>query len=229
MIDAVLFDLDDTLFEQRHWLAGAWAFVAEEAADRFGHDPLALRRALEAVAAEGSGKGRIIDRALLRIGAPGTPVGPLVDAFRAYRAEWVPAWPGAATALAQLREDVPVALVTDGDPAIQRAKLTALGMTGSFDALVFSDELGRSYRKPHPAPFRLALERLGVDPGRVVHVGDRPDKDVAGAAAAGIRAVRVATGEYRAMPDMPHPWARAPHVTAAIALLRHGQAPLCPS
>ena len=40
--------------------------------------------------------------------------------------------------------------------------------------------------KPDPAVFRLALERLGVDPARTLHVGDG-DADELGAAAAGLR------------------------------------------
>jgi putative hydrolase of the HAD superfamily len=42
--------------------------------------------------------------------------------------------------------------------------------------------------KPHPAAFQEAASRLGVDPGGVLHVGDREDCDVAGALAAGMRA-----------------------------------------
>ena len=40
--------------------------------------------------------------------------------------------------------------------------------------------------KPDPAIFRLALERLGVEPGRALHVGDSPE-DETGARAAGMR------------------------------------------
>jgi FMN phosphatase YigB (HAD superfamily) len=39
--------------------------------------------------------------------------------------------------------------------------------------------------KPDPAPFRLALARLGVEPGRALHVGDSP-ADEEGARAAGM-------------------------------------------
>jgi FMN hydrolase / 5-amino-6-(5-phospho-D-ribitylamino)uracil phosphatase len=42
-------------------------------------------------------------------------------------------------------------------------------------------------RKPDPAPFLAALERLGVEPGRTVHVGDHPPHDEAGARGAGMR------------------------------------------
>lgn len=57
---------------------------------------------------------------------------------------------------------------------------------------------------------------LGVDAHAALYVGDRPDKDVAAAAAAGMRAVRVRTGEYARRPDDPQPWATAPDVGAAI-------------
>jgi putative hydrolase of the HAD superfamily len=219
LIDAVLFDLDDTLFEQRHWLDGAWRAVSA-AATRWGADAEALHRALLDVAAEGSDRGAIIDRALARAGAEAVPVAPLVDAFRAHRPPRLPLWPGAGRALAGLRVGTPVGLVTDGDVATQRGKLAALSLEDAFDVIVLSDDLGRAFRKPHPAPFLTALERLGVPPSRAVHVGDRPDKDVAGALAAGMAVVRVRTGEYRHLPDRPRPSAWAADVVEAIAALR---------
>ena len=50
--------------------------------------------------------------------------------------------------------------------------------------VVTSAEAGAA--KPDPAVFRLALERLGVEPARALHVGDE-DEDEQGAAAAGMR------------------------------------------
>ena len=94
-----------------------------------------------------------------------------------------------------------MACVTDGDPRIQWAKLRALGLEDAFDAVVISDEMGREFRKPHPAPFRRALVFLGAEPQGTVHVGDRPDKDVMGPAAVGMRAIRVRQGEYAGAQD----------------------------
>ena len=51
-------------------------------------------------------------------------------------------------------------------------------------AVVTSAEAGAE--KPDPRIFRLALERLGVEPGRALHVGDSPE-DEEGARAAGMR------------------------------------------
>lgn len=50
--------------------------------------------------------------------------------------------------------------------------------------VVTSAEVGAA--KPDPAIFRAALERLGVEPGRALHVGDSPE-DEQGARAAGMR------------------------------------------
>jgi HAD superfamily hydrolase (TIGR01509 family) len=58
---------------------------------------------------------------------------------------------------------------------------------------ISSCELG--YRKPHPAIYRAALERLAATPGEVIFVGDRLDADVEGPASLGMRTVL--THQYR--------------------------------
>ncbi len=121
--------------------------------------------------------------------------------------------------MAAMRRRVPLALITDGSVASQRAKIHALGLSDAFDVVILSDAIGREFRKPSPVPFLRALELLNVSPRAAVMIGDRPDKDVAGAAAAGVAAVRVRTGEYAARPDVPAPWASADDLTAAVQLL----------
>jgi putative hydrolase of the HAD superfamily len=213
----VLFDLDDTIVPQAPWLAGAWADVAD-AAGRLGADRDACYQALLAVSAEGSDRGHVIDRSLHRCRAS-VPVAPLVAAFWAHRPARVDCYPGALAAIRQLARRVPVAVVTDGHVGVQRAKVEAAGLAEVARVVIYSDEGGRDQRKPHPAPFQRALTGLGVEPGAAVFVGDRPDKDVAGAQGCGIRAVRVLTGEYAHAPDRPPAWRTVADVAAAVALL----------
>lgn len=56
-----------------------------------------------------------------------------------------------------------------------------------FDPVVISGEVG--LRKPDPRIYRLALDGLGIDPGRVVFVDDAP-VNVEAATALGMRGVR---------------------------------------
>ncbi|MFL6136383.1 MAG: HAD family hydrolase [Frankiaceae bacterium] len=220
-VAAVTLDLDDTLYPQADYLDGAWRAVARAAGL-----PLAasvrLHEALVAIAAEGSDRGGIINRALGAAGLDAALAPGLVSAFRQHAPQRLWLYPGAREALAMLRAVVPVACITDGDPAVQRAKLSALGLDEAFDAVVISDEHGRAHRKPDPLPFRLALDALGVQPGAAVHIGDRHGKDVVGAVGVGMRAIRVLTGEYA---HLPHPrdgmdaWATCTDVVAATALV----------
>jgi HAD superfamily hydrolase (TIGR01509 family) len=216
MIDAVLFDLDDTLYPQSTWLDGAWADVARRGAE-LGAPEVSLLEALRTIAADGSDRGRIIDRALARIGCSDVSIEPLVTAFRSHAPARLFPYPGVRVALEQLRRRVPIGLVTDGDSRIQRSKLQALAI--DFDAVVFSDDLGRGHRKPDAAPLRVALERLRVTPEQAIFVGDRPAKDVAAARAVGMRAIRVRTGEYAHVPDDPAPWRSVPDAIAACTIV----------
>jgi len=228
---AVTVDLDDTLFAQSDFLAAAWSHLGE-VAQGLGLLGAEVEAALVASAAAGSDRGTVVDRALLAVGvAPERLrllVPPLVEAFTAFRPSRLHCYPGVVEALRSVRSRVPLACITDGNPAVQRAKITALGLAGAFDAVVISDALGgRQLRKPHPAPFHAALARLGVGAAGTVHVGDRPEKDVEGTRRVGMRCVRVRTGEYAGSDPAPghEPWLTVADFGAAVAALE----PLLPS
>jgi putative hydrolase of the HAD superfamily len=92
--------------------------------------------------------------------------------------------PGAEDALARLTaRGLTLAVVADWDYGLHD-HLHDHGLARYFSAVVTSAEVGAA--KPSPAPFLAALDRLGVEPGRALHVGDQP-RDEEGAAAAGMR------------------------------------------
>lgn len=68
-----------------------------------------------------------------------------------------------------------------------REILARHGILRFFSATVFSDENG--YCKPHRTMFEKVLDKLSVEPSQTVHVGDLLHTDIAGAKAAGMKAV----------------------------------------
>lgn len=62
--------------------------------------------------------------------------------------------------------------------------LERAGITGHFEAVVVSDEVG--WRKPKALIFEEAFRRLGIGPTTTLFVGDRPEIDVAGAHGVGM-------------------------------------------
>jgi HAD superfamily hydrolase (TIGR01509 family) len=217
---AAVVDLDDTLYPQAAYLAGAVVAVSDRAA-ALGLDQDAFHQKFAAALAEGSDMGGTIDRALAGLGfrpdEAAVILPALVFAFTGFRPARLTCYPGAREALAELATRLPVACLTDGAPDIQRAKLAALGLDNLFRFVVITDELGgRPARKPHPAGLTRAAELLGVAPAALIVIGDRPTKDVAVAAACGARAIRVRQGEYAGSPDVPMPWASVADFPSAV-------------
>jgi HAD superfamily hydrolase (TIGR01549 family) len=103
-----------------------------------------------------------------------------------------PTLPGAFELVAGLAQEVPLALVTNGPPDIQRLKIDQAGIASFFSAVVISGEIGIG--KPDPAIFLRALELIGVAPEHAVMVGDSWERDILGALSAGMRAVWVSHG-----------------------------------
>ncbi|MGH7921319.1 MAG: HAD family hydrolase, partial [Candidatus Dormibacteraceae bacterium] len=123
----------------------------------------------------------------------GVPARRLDEAYR--RAQWDghTAIEGAQPLVRDLRRaGIGIGLLTNGLADIQRRKLEHAGLTGCFDAIVVSGEVGVG--KPDRAVFELVRADLGVDPSSLLMVGDSWSRDVRGALAAGWSAVWVAGG-----------------------------------
>jgi putative hydrolase of the HAD superfamily len=101
--------------------------------------------------------------------------------FRPY-----PEVPGVLTELGEL--GVARVVVSNWDVSL-RGVLEQIGLAPLLDEVVISAEVGAA--KPDPAIFERALDLAGVGAAEALHVGDTADVDVAGALAAGLRAVHL--------------------------------------
>jgi putative hydrolase of the HAD superfamily len=102
-------------------------------------------------------------------------------------------YPDAVPALRALRDGGRrLAIVSNWDCSLEDW-LEPTGLVELVDGLITSAATGAA--KPDPAIFQTALELLGAEREHAVHVGDSLDKDVAGARAAGVRAILVARGD----------------------------------
>ena len=96
-------------------------------------------------------------------------------------------FPGVLPTLQALRPSHRLAIVTNGIGSVQREKLRATRIAFFFEAVVISAETGVA--KPDPGIFQAARHLLGVAAHHAVMVGNSLERDVAGARAAGLRAV----------------------------------------
>lgn len=83
-----------------------------------------------------------------------------------------------------------IALVTNAPKANVLAILAALGLQDEFDLVVVADEVGAG--KPDPAPYRAAVERLGISPEDALAFEDSPS-GIVSAVGAGVPTVGIAS------------------------------------
>ena len=200
---AVLFDLDDTLFdhtfasfralEMLHasepgfadWTMAQFAARHSDVLEAMHADVVAGKMTVDAARAER------FRRLLGEAGGAEVSIDEARAIARKYRAAYEASWQpvaGAAALLAGVRaEGIRIAIVTNNLVSEQRAKLRSCAFESSIDALVTSEETGSA--KPDARIFQHALEQLGAAPGDAVMVGDAWSTDIEGARAAGIRPI----------------------------------------
>lgn len=122
-------------------------------------------------------------------------------------------YPGACELLDELASrGLRLGVVSNWSARLPRL-LAVLDLAERFDFVLCSalEEL----EKPDPELYRRALARAGVAADEALHVGDHPQKDVAGARAAGILAVRIDHGVHaRLEPPQPPGAEEGPVVTS---------------
>jgi putative hydrolase of the HAD superfamily len=198
---AVLFDLDDTLFD--HWsctreaLSALRRRYAELGAMPQGdleaeHGTLLEALHLEVLAGRLTVDDARIERFRRLFGHAGETVDDRLAqaAASAYREAYVSHWrpvAGAVALLAAVRGRAAIGVVTNNVASEQRQKIDACGFRPYLDAVVISEEAGVA--KPDPRIFEIAVGLLGRPREETVMMGDSWAADVAGARGAGLRAI----------------------------------------
>ncbi len=161
---AIVFDLDDTLYNEIEYLKSAYFEIAHHL-DPKGWKPLysrmfSLYRSREDVFAYLSGEYKT-DKDLL------------IQRYREHKPN-IHLFPGALSLLQSIKKNNgKVGIITDGRSLTQRNKIRALGIDNVVDHIVVSEEIGTE--KPHRRNYEALSENL---PAReYVYVGDNLKKD----------------------------------------------------
>lgn len=188
MIEAIAFDLDDTLFPEVDYVFSGYRAVAARVKEDLGFQ---VYDELVALYREGR-HDRVFDQVLQdHLGRVEEEyVLKLVDTYRRHEPVLRP-FPETIQVLDQLKSQYRLALISDGYLAVQERKLKALQLRDYFEVVIFSDRWGRDCWKPHSRPYEECARGLGLEPDTIVYVGDNPAKDFVTARAMGMPTVRV--------------------------------------
>ena len=191
LIRALLFDLDDTLYEEKQFVNSGFNKVAEFVENKFKIDKVFFYKILIDIFNEGK-RGNIFNIALERINIiyDKNIICSMVKIYREHKPE-IELDKNIRSLLIKLIRIYSLGIITDGYFNVQKKKVQALKLEELFDSIIYTDEYGKEYWKPNVYGYKLALEEFKVLPEEVVYIGDNPHKDFIGAKKIGITTVRV--------------------------------------
>ena len=202
MIRAVFFDLDDTLVEDTLALEHCAEAAVREISPDLGVDPNELAVAYVDAAidfweslepggsppASGDIRPSMWRNALRRCGVDDPALaGRIAHRYDELRLERAELLPEAVPVLRALHGRYKMSIITNGFRETHDIKIERLELRRFFDHVILAGEL--RLVKPDPKIFRHAMALAGVSPDESVMVGDRYGRDIAGAHAAGMRAI----------------------------------------
>jgi len=186
-LDAIFFDVDDTLYSTTAFSAAARknAVEAMVAAGLRADAEDLLETLLVVVGEYSSNYGKHFDELLGRLPPssyepvnPAVIIASAVVAYHETKARKLKAYPDAIEVLERLKgKKVPLGIITAGVPTKQAEKLVRLGLTRFFEPemLFISDQLGMS--KQNPRLYETVARGVGLAPENCMYVGDNPAID----------------------------------------------------
>jgi len=193
MITTVVFDLDDTLYDEIEYCKSGFAFVAEFLAnlpEGRSADP-----ATASASAETSAETRCISAALweqftagnrtktfntalekLNMDYDDKLIGELIEVYRNHNPK-ITLPQDSGDLLCELSTKYTLALLTDGFLPAQELKVQALEIEKYFKSIVYTEQLGRECWKPSPTGFEKIMQTLKVEAENMAYVADNEKKD----------------------------------------------------
>ncbi len=195
MISTVIFDLDDTLYDEIDYCRSGFRAVSRFLvragslpADRDEDD---LYNALWKHFCSGN-RTQTFNAALaeLKIDFDEEVIASLISIYRGHEPH-LKLPDETRKTLELLTDRYALAVLTDGYLPAQELKLKALQAMHFFKHVLYTESLGRSYWKPNPKGFEMLTRKLGVHPADCVYVGDNPAKDFLPANTLGMGTIQV--------------------------------------
>lgn len=197
----LVFDMDDTLYDEMTFVRSGFKAVAQYMKATFGVSEEACYQLMLAEL-EATGRGRIFNRVLEEYGKL-TKLH-LQKCISTYRLHTPKIQLNADTLRCFERfKDHALYVVTDGHKLVQDQKVKALGLYDLVKKVFITYRYGLKHSKPSPYCFQKIAALEKVNPSDIVYIGDNPKKDFVGIKPLGFKTIRIRTGGFKDLEVAP--------------------------
>ncbi|OFX21057.1 MAG: haloacid dehalogenase [Bacteroidetes bacterium GWA2_31_9] len=190
----IVFDLDDTLYEELTYVKSGFKQVSFFISNKFGiNQELFYKTLLDELK---KGRGKIFDNALASFSIYSKAN--VKNCLQVYRQHFpdISLDKDADDCLNRFK-NYPLYIVTDGNKLVQNKKIEALGLKDRVKQVFITHRYGIKNAKPSPFCFNKICVLEQTSPNNVLYVGDNVSKDFIGIKPLGYRTVRVLKGNYK--------------------------------
>ncbi|KGR90099.1 haloacid dehalogenase [Ureibacillus massiliensis 4400831 = CIP 108448 = CCUG 49529] len=194
MKKVIVFDMDDTLYDEFEFVKSGFRAVSTFLNEQFG--------IIESESyqwmwnrLQKQGRGAIFDDLLKEYGLyKKTLAKKCVSIYRLHKPTIQ--LPNETIEVLKQLENFPLYLVTDGNKIVQNNKVQALELEKYMNKCFITYRYGLKHSKPSPHCFQLIAKQEKVEPEHIVYIGDNPSKDFVGIKPLGFRTIRIMTGQH---------------------------------
>ncbi|WP_186429901.1 HAD family hydrolase [Clostridium sp. BSD9I1] len=188
MIQLVAFDLDDTLYNEKDFVFGAFKEVSEYLSAKYNLNSEDVYIDMINIL-QSHGRGKIFNIICDNYNI-NEDIKALVQVYRNAKPK-LKLYEDSVEILNKLKYNYKLGLITDGLGYVQWNKIKLLEVEKYFDNIIVTDDLGREYWKPHIMSFKNMAEKFNFLPSECVYIGDNPNKDFYGAKKLGYKTIRL--------------------------------------
>jgi len=200
-VKAIVFDLDDTLYDELTFVLSGFQAVADFMLKDL-HIPSAESLRFMQKELQQNGRGRIFDETLREYGAyTAKNRRKCLSIYRLHKPN-IRLYPEADDCLTRFKT-LPVYIVTDGNKIVQSNKVTALGLNSRIKRAFITNRFGRDKAKPSSYCFRKIAKIEKAETEEVVYIADNPRKDFVGIKPLGFKTVRLLKSQHSSIKLSP--------------------------
>ena len=188
MIKLVIFDLDDTLYNEIDFVYSGFMEVAVFLSKKYEINKDTIYNDMVDIL-NSQGRGKIFDHICEKYHLEEN-IGDLVKIYR-YNKPKISFYDDAYEVLERFKSKYKLGLITDGYKGTQWNKIKALDIEKYMDKIIVTDDYGKEYWKPSIKPFQMMLEYFNIKPEEAVYIGDNPNKDFLPCKELGINSIRI--------------------------------------
>ncbi len=223
MLSTIIFDLDDTLYDEIEYCRSGLHFIADFLAESI--KTVTTEQLFNTFWAQftAGNRTKTINLALdeLNISYDDKLINCLITIYRNHVPK-IKLPKDSRDVLEQLQDKYTLALLTDGFLPAQKLKVQSLRIEKYFNRIIYTEQLGREFWKPSTIGFEQLLRNLNAKAETAVYVADNEEKDFIAPNKLGLATIQILRpARIHTRLSQQQPYAAAQYTITKISQLPH--------